>query len=116
MSIIYTWNIGTLNCVPKAGNFTDYVCMSHWTLNGDDGAGHTGSVYGTASFEVDPTKPDYVPYEDLTESEVIAWTQGALGADTVTAYEENVASQIENQINPPIVTPPLPWVKPPVTE
>ena len=115
MATTYTWGIVVLDCKPAVDSLVDYVVTSHWTLNGDDGAGHTGSVYGTASFEVDPTKPDYVPYKDLTESEVIAWTQGALGADTVTAYEENVASQIENQINPPIVTPPLPWVKPSVT-
>lgn len=108
MSIIYTWNIGTLNCVPKAGNFTDYVCMSHWTLSGTDGT-YTGSVYGTASFEVDPDKPNYTPYADLTLDEVIVWTQAALGVEQVAAYEKSVADQIEAQIKPTIITPPLPW-------
>jgi hypothetical protein len=32
-----------------------------------------------------------------------------MGAEQVAAYEANVAEQIANQINPPVVTPPLPW-------
>ncbi len=49
-------------------------------------------------------------YEDLTLEQVIVWTQAALGAEQVASYEANVAAQIEAQINPTIVTPPLPWI------
>ena len=83
--------------------------MSSVVISGDTSGTYTGSVYGTASFEVDPTKPNYTPYADLTLDEVIAWTQAALGAEQVAAYEKDVADQIEAQINPTIVTPPLPW-------
>jgi len=109
MAITNTWNISALDVKPQVDNLQDYVVTVHWTLTATDGADHTGSVYGTVSFEVDPTKSDYVSYADLTEAEVITWTQGALGAEQVAAYEANVATQIENQINPPIVTPALPW-------
>ena len=51
-----------------------------------------------------------MPYADLTLDKVIAWTQDALGEEQVASYEASVASQIEAQINPTIVTPPLPWV------
>jgi hypothetical protein len=108
MAITNTWSIVALDVKPTVGSLTDYVVTSHWTLSATDGT-YTGYVYGTASFSVDPTKPGYTPYADLTEAEVIAWTQGALGAEQVAAYEANVAAQIENQINPPIITPPLPW-------
>ncbi len=87
----------------------DYVVVAHWTLTATDGT-YTGSVYGTASFEVDPDKPNYVPYEDLTLDQVVAWTQDALGEEQVASYEANVASQIEAQINPTIITPKLPWL------
>jgi hypothetical protein len=35
-----------------------------------------------------------------------------------TAIEANVSAQIENQINPPVIAPPLPWVPvvPPLIE
>ena len=107
--ITNTWNIAALNCKPDVNGMLDYVVTSHWTLTATDGT-YTGSVYGTASFEVDETKPNYTPYTNLTLDEVIAWTQAALGAEQVASYEANVASQIEAQINPTIVTPPLPWI------
>jgi len=108
MTVTNTWAIQTLDCKPDVNGLTDYVVTSHWTLTATDGT-YTGSVYGTASFEVDPAKPDYIPFDELTEEEVIQWTQAALGTEQVAAYEFNVLKQIENQINPPIISPALPW-------
>ena len=109
MSNTYTWNIVALDCKPEVGTMTDYVVTSHWSLSGDDGKGHIGSVYGTASFNVDPEKSNYTPFEDLTKEQVITWTQESLGANSVADLYTNIDTQIENQINPPLVTPPLPW-------
>lgn len=106
--ITNTWAIVSMDCKPDVNGLIDYVVTSHWTLTGTDGI-YTGSVYGTASFEVDPNKPDYIPFDELTEELVIEWTQAALGAEQVATYEANVATQIENQINPPIIRPELPW-------
>ena len=114
MAITNTWNIVAMNCKPDVNGMLDYVVTLHWTLTATDGT-YTGSVYGTASFEVDPAKSNYVPYADLTLDKVVAWTQAALGEEQVASYEANVASQIEAQINPTIVTPPLPWTTPSVT-
>jgi hypothetical protein len=36
---------------------------------------------------------------------VYGWVQDILGEEVITGYEANVAQQIENQINPPAVTP-----------
>jgi hypothetical protein len=106
--ITNTWNIVAMNCKPDVNGMLDYVVTAHWTLSATDGT-YTGSVYGTASFEVDPDKPNYVPYADLTLDQVVAWTQAALGEE-VASYEANVASQIEAQINPTIIAPKLPWI------
>ena len=108
MSITNTWNIVALNSKPTAGSVDDYVVTSHWTLTATDGT-YTGSVYGTASFEVDPTKSSYTPYADITLEEAITWTKASLGEEQVASYEKAVADQIEAQINPTIVTLPLPW-------
>ena len=114
MSNTYVWNISALDCVPTVDSLTDYVVTAHWNLTGSDAATppHTGYVYGTVSFEVDPSKPNYTPYAQLTLAEVVSWVQAYLGAEQVAALEANVDTQIENQINPPIVQPPLPWVTP----
>ena len=106
--ITNTWNIVAMNCKPDVNGMLDYVVTSHWTLSATDG-NYTDSVYGTASFEVDPERTDYKPYDQLTLEEVIAWTQASLGAEQVAAYEKSVAVQIEAQINPTIITPQLPW-------
>jgi hypothetical protein len=124
MAITYSWNIIEIESKPTVGTYTDYVVTAHWTLSGIDSSyessvyrtisetdnAYVGSVYGTVSFEVDFDKPNYTPYEDLTLEEVIAWTQASLGAEQVASYEKCVADQIEAQINPTIVTPPLPWL------
>ena len=108
MSITNTWNIVAMDCRPNVNGMLDYVVTSHWTLTATDGT-YTGSVYGTASFEVDPERTDYKPYDQLTLEEVIAWTKASLGEEQVASLEFNVLSQIEAQINPSIVSPALPW-------
>jgi hypothetical protein len=46
----------------------------------------------------------------LTEAQVLDWCF-ANGVDQ-SAIEANVSLQIQNQINPPVVSLPLPWVPP----
>ncbi len=106
----YNWTISALDCIPDVAGMLDYVVTSHWRCNGDDGAGHTGQCYSTVAFTVDPDKPNFVPYDQITEAQAIQWTQAALGEAQVAAVHASIDSQIENQINPPSVTPPLPWL------
>ncbi len=87
------WTITTLDCKPDVDGKTDYVVVAHWDCTATDGQ-YSGRVYNTTSFEVDPNKPNYIPYA---------------GAETVAATEANVLQQIETQKNPPIVQPKLPW-------
>lgn len=111
MSNVYAWSITAMDCIPDVDGKTDYVVVAHWTCTGTDGA-FSGSVYNTATFVVDPQKSDYVPYADLTEEMVVGWVQETLGTDTVEAVYRSIDTQIEGQVNPPIVTPPLPWQTP----
>jgi hypothetical protein len=107
MAITNTWSVVQMDAYPEYEGNADVVFTVHWTLNGTDGE-HTGGVYGSVGLTLDP-EATYVPYADLTEAQVIGWVKEALGEESVTSYEENVAQQIANQINPPVVTPPLPW-------
>ena len=107
MAITNTWAVVQMDCYPELDGDTDVVFTVHWTLTGVDGD-YTGSVYGSQALTLDPGAP-FTPYADLTEAQVIGWVQAAMGAEQVAVYEANVAGQIANQINPPVVTPPLPW-------
>tara|TARA_A100001391_G_scaffold177520_1_gene141600 strand:- start:1477 stop:1944 length:468 start_codon:yes stop_codon:yes gene_type:complete len=47
---------------------------------------------------------DFVEYDKLTEDVVIGWVKAGLGEDGVKAKEDNIAAQIDAQINPPAPT------------
>lgn len=110
MAVVNTWNVVQMDCYPYVDGEQDVVFTVHWTLSGSDGD-YTGSVYGSVGVTLDAEAP-FTPYADLTLDQVIGWVQDALGAEQVAAYEANVAQQIENQINPPVLTLPLPWAPP----
>lgn len=103
----YTWSIAQLDCYPEHEGHSDVVFTAHWRLTGVDGE-HTGSVYGSAGLTLDPDAP-FTPFAELTEAMVIGWVKDALGEEAVAAYEDNVAQQIANAINPPVISPALPW-------
>lgn len=98
-----TWSINQLDCSTTDPN-PETVITAHWSCSGVNGE-YTGYVYGTCSFP--QPEGTFIPYADLTQSEVLGWCW-ANGVDK-DATEANVAAQIEAQVNPPIVTPPLPW-------
>jgi hypothetical protein len=102
-----SWIIERLLVKPTEGTLTDVVITADWRCNGSQDQ-YSGTCYGSASFA--PPSGSFTPYEDLTEQQVLDWCF-ANGVDK-TAIEANVTAQIENQINPPIIAPPLPWVPP----
>ena len=99
------WIIERLLVKPTEGSLTDVVITADWRCNGTDET-YSGTCYGSCSFA--PPSGEFTPYPDLTQSQVLGWCY-ANGVDK-TAIEANVTQQIENQINPPVVTLPLPWV------
>jgi hypothetical protein len=108
MSITNTWNVVRLDAYPEYEGQDDVVATAHWTLTGDDGVGHTGHVYGTQGVSLVITD-GFTPFADLTEAEVLGWVHEAMGVARVAELVANVAQQIADQINPPVVSPPLPW-------
>ena len=103
-----TWNISVLNCLPQSAEGADYVVTAHWQCNGVDGD-YNGSVYSTCSVPFQKDK-SFTPYADLTLDQVLGWVW-ANGVDK-DATEAAMEGQIEAQKNPPVVSPPLPWVSP----
>jgi len=102
--ITISWIIERLLVKPTEGSLTDVVITADWRCNGTDGQ-YSGTCYGSASFA--PPTGSFTPYPDLTEAQVLGWCY-ANGVDQ-SAIEANVTQQINDQINPPITTPPLPW-------
>jgi hypothetical protein len=99
------WIIERLLVKPTEGSLTDVVITADWRCNGTDET-YSGTCYGSCSFQ--PPSGEFTPYPDLTQEQVLGWCYSN-GVDQA-AIEANVTQQIENQINPPIIAPPLPWV------
>lgn len=107
MATIYNWTISKMDCVPQEDGKTDVVVTAHWNVLATDGT-YASNAYGTQSFTFNPTK-SFTPFTNLTQEQVVGWVQAGMGIDAVTALQENLDKQIADQVNPPIVTPPLPW-------
>ena len=109
MTATITWSVTAMDCYPTVGSETDVVFTVHWTCAGtqtQDAKVYNASVYSTCSVPA-PSGDAFTPYSDLTQAQVLGWIW-ANGVDQ-TATEAAVQSQIDGQINPTVVTPPLPW-------
>lgn len=99
--ITTTWSITQLDrIIPDGG-----VYIAHWTVTSVEGD-YTASAYSTASFTPDPSSPNFVPYDELTQDEVLGWVW-ASGVDKFTT-EASLADQIYLQQNP-VTASGLPW-------
>jgi hypothetical protein len=105
MTITNTWNVVQMDCYPEYEGEPDVVFVCHWVLSGTDGT-YSGSSYGSVGITLTEGST-FTPYADLTLDQVLGWVW-ANGVDK-DATEAAVAAQIEAQINPTVVTPPLPW-------
>jgi hypothetical protein len=100
MTAVITWKINQLDRNAADGGVT----VAHWTVTAVDGD-HSASAYSTAGFTPDPEAPGFVPYEELTEEDVLVWVWDSVDKD---AAEESLLKQIDAQKNPVVVSG-TPW-------
>ena len=108
MANSYSWIISALDCYPEQDGKRDVVFTCHWRRQATDGNGHNGDIYGSQAVTLDPSAT-YIPYAELTEAIVIGWLEDAMGAETLEAQKAALDKQISDQVNPPTISPPLPW-------
>ena len=107
MSATFSWIVEWMQTTPTAANPSEAVITVGWRCNGTQ-EGYTATVYSTCSLP--PADPqNFTPYADLTQDQVLGWCY-ANGVDKDSA-EAAVQSNIDNQINPPVIQPPLPWIQ-----
>ena len=98
-----TWTIANLERNTADGG----VVVAHWRCNEQDGD-YTASAYGTCGFTYDASADGFVPFDQLTEMEVLQWVFDQMGVEQVTDIQENLHKQIEEQ-KAPSVTSGVPW-------
>ena len=98
----FKWTIAQLERNPDNGG----VITAHWRCDATDGE-YTAGSYGTAGFTPDPEAPNFIPFEQLTEDDVLGWVWASEEFNK-DQLEANLAAQIEKQKNPPVVAG-VPW-------
>jgi hypothetical protein len=104
------WIINEMVCMPKEGDLIDFVVNVNWTRSANEIVNkkeYFALIYGSISFSKDEVTK-FIPYENLTYEIVCEWLDLSLD---IKSLDANLDAQIVNQINPPFVTLPLPWVK-----
>jgi hypothetical protein len=107
MALETKWVVVQMDTAPSEDKLTDVVKRVHYRYEGTDEQ-YFADIYGVLSCET-PSETDFTAYEDLTYEQVCTWLETGLN---VEAMNENLATQIENLKNPPIVNLPLPFSNP----
>ena len=107
--ITYNWNCKTVDCYPEQNNEADVVYNVHWIVTGvsdqlnPEGIAYYANNIGTQTLDTSQITT-FIPFEDLTNDEVVAWTQVAMGEEQVASIEASIESQINSLITPTSVT------------
>ena len=103
--IIYNWDCRNVEAyIEQAGN-ADVVYKVHYAVNGTsdvlnpEGIPIQATVIGVASLNTSNIT-NFIPWNEVTETEVEAWTKAAIGETMVLATEANIANQIALLISP----------------
>ena len=96
----FTWTIAQLERNTADGGVT----VAHWRCTAVDGD-HTAASYGTVGFTPDASADGFVPFDDLTEADVLAWVYGSVDKD---ATEAALTAKIDADKNP-TTTVGTPW-------
>ena len=103
--VTYDWNCKIVDAyVEQAGN-ADVVYNVHWRITGvsdtldPEDQPYSVTNIGTQTLDTSDIV-NFIPWDDVTEVEVEAWTKEAMGADQVATIEASIAAQIDLLITP----------------
>ena len=101
------WQIAEIKRTPDTGLVIEVLYIMNFELE-DKGDRHVGSITLTG----DPTAPDFVPFENLTQEIVLGWVQAELGETKIneitTSAQTRLQERIDRENNPEFLTG-MPW-------
>jgi len=118
----YKWNISSLDCYPEQSGQQNVVFKIYYYVEAFSSETHTViNVDGSASeIPYQASMPritqvtyklgdTFIPFNDLTKEQVINWINDDLTDAGIIKIIADLDEKIENQKNPQIVSPSLPW-------
>ena len=108
MATTFTWKIANLEREVADG----FVYVGHYTLVGisdqedPEGNPYNSGAYGSVGFQ---RPDDLIPFDELTEEQVVGWVQEALGGDEKVAEIEAALQARIDQLITPTTESGVPW-------
>lgn len=99
------WNCRTVDVYLNEDDHQNVVYNVHWIVTGTsdqldpEGNPYADNIIGTQVVPTDSIT-DFIPFEDLTNEQIVTWTQAAMGAEQVSQIETNLQNAIDAKINP----------------
>ena len=107
--IAYDWNCKTVDVHPQEEGEADVVYNVHWIVTGaSDQLDPKGNPYsatniGTQVLDISSVT-NFIPFDQLTNDEVVAWTKSTMGDEQVAGIEASSEKQIQDLITPTSIT------------
>ena len=107
--VTYDWNCKTVDCYPEQNKEADVVYNVHWIVTGvsdqldPQGKPYSATNIGTQVLDTSQIT-NFIPFDQLTNDEVVAWTKGAMGDEQVASIESSIKKQIQDLITPTSIT------------
>lgn len=102
MANTYAWEIMklTYNSGPDDEGHTDIVVRIDWALHAtSEDEQYKARVIGRSEIEVDP-EVQWIPYDEITEAQVVSWVEGSKGEDGMVAMKNGLDGNIRKQEHP----------------
>lgn len=107
----FEWSVANMLRDPVTGGVKEIEWRCRATQSG-----FIQEAHGKVELDVDPTAPDFVPYEEITHDMALGWArariievhQGHTPPVTPEVIEQHLQNQLNTQINPPLI-PGRPW-------
>lgn len=125
MALTLTYSVTSLKVKDQVNSegttLANSVCQTYWKVVGEDENGNTGEFSGATPFTAENVAAaNYIPFEDLTEADVLGWIKAVVDNDAT--YKAHITEQIQRKIDQdtiqdkampwaPDVTPPTPEVE-----
>ena len=119
--VTYDWNCKTVDCYPEQNSEADVVYNVHLIVTcisdqlDPEGNPYSATNIGTQVLDTSSIT-NFIPFDQLTNDEVVAWTKGAMGSEQVAEIESNIEKQIQDLITPTSITLVIGEPVPPVEE
>ena len=80
------WSITNIAVIPQADQYSSYAWQVNWTCSVTDGV-QTKSMTANVTFQPSEQSQAYIPYNELTEAQVVSWVKESIGAEKVAKTE-----------------------------